>query len=162
MRQRLLHDEDRYADVLDARLQRDGDDPRPGLAEDGRESGAEDEPDVGQAASGQHVDDGEHPENVGVDVEGDGEEDADDAEEERSQQLEDDGGGAGLEAADEDAKDQRNDDDEEAEGDALEGDDDAGVFIEQILADGEQPQGHHTCSGGGHSLQHICNKSDNS
>ena len=67
----MLHDEDRDTDVLDARLEGDGDDPRLGLAADGRENGSEQEADVRQTASSQHGGDGEHLDDSNVHVEGD-------------------------------------------------------------------------------------------
>ena len=67
----MLHDEDRDADILDACLEGDGDDPRLGLAADGRENGAEQEADVRQTASSHHDGDGEHPGDSNVHVEGD-------------------------------------------------------------------------------------------
>ena len=144
MRQRVLHDEDRDADVLDAGLEGDGDDPRPGLAADGRENGSEQEAGVRQTASSQHDCDGEHPDDSNVHVDGDREEDDDDEEEERAQDLADDGSDVGLEATDEDADDQWNDDDEQTGRDAAEWNDHTRVFVQQGLTEREQPQRQHS------------------
>ena len=129
MRQRALHDEDGYADVLDARLQGDGDDPLPRLLEDGRDYCAEQETGVGQATSGEDDDGREHREDVGVDVDGDREHDDDDAHEERTQDLADDGSDAGPVATDEDPDGERDEDHAQRRCDAAERNDDTGVFV---------------------------------
>ena len=144
MRQRVLHDEDRDADVLDARLEGDGDDARPGLVADGRENGSEQEADVRQTASNQHDGDGEHPDDSNVHVDGNRKEDDDDEEEERAQDLADDGSDVGLEATDEDADDQWNDDDGQTGRDAAEWNDHTRVFVQQGLTEREQPQRQHS------------------
>ena len=138
MRQRILQNEDRNDEVLDARLQRDGDDPRPGLIERGREDGADQTAEEGQAAAGEDVPHREHLEDFGVHVEDDRSDDDEDDDEERTQDATDGGGDARLEASDQGADGQRDEDGDQTDGDAAERNDDARFCVQHRLAEREQ------------------------
>ena len=121
MRQRVRQHDERDTGVLDTRLDGDCENLRSRLTENGRENGADQETNVGQAASSQNDGHGEHVEDIRIDVEKERSDIYERNDEERTQAFADGGGDAGLEAGDEDADNQWHENYEETESDAPEG-----------------------------------------
>ena len=112
MRQRVLHQDDRDARVLDARLQRDGDDARARLPRDARQQRAAHEADVRHETAGEQHLSRQHAEYVEVRVDAERQHEDDEEDEDRLEPGDDDAGEPRTVALDGQADD---DGDEEAE-----------------------------------------------
>ena len=146
LRQRVLHQEDRDARVLDARLHGDSDDAPPRLGGQRRQRPAHCEPHVRHEAAGNEERRRDETEDVEVGVDAEREHEDDEEDDHRLKETDDDGGDARMAPLQEEADRDGDEEGEERHEDVEEGDVDGGVIGRQVTTEGEEPQRDHPCN----------------